>query len=129
MLFFLTAHNHFFIPWQFKEYVLLHPDILTCQAQAPVALCCLIHAQSSAARELFCHLYVESSFCMQAVCFLLWGANQSLPCTGCVLPPAGVHHTQLRFNSQNKVAENRLFQFIQIEIWWICISSQNNPEI
>lgn len=29
----------------------------------------------------------------------------------------------------HKVAENRLFQFIHTEIGWICISSQNNPEI
>lgn len=31
--------------------------------------------------------------------------------------------------SQNKVAENRLFQFIYTEMGWICISSQNNHEI
>lgn len=31
--------------------------------------------------------------------------------------------------TQNKVAENRLFQFIYTEMGWICISSPNNPEI
>lgn len=31
--------------------------------------------------------------------------------------------------TQNKVAENRLLQFIHTEMGRICISSQNNPEI
>lgn len=54
---------------------------------------------------------------------------QPRQCTGHLLPPAGVHLLLFNFYSQNKVAENRLFQFIHTEIGWICISSQNNPEI
>lgn len=67
-----TVQHHLFLSWLFKcslSYVVVvvggwGGGLYTCQAQAPLAQCCLIHAQSRAARELFCHLYVESSFCV-----------------------------------------------------------------
>lgn len=57
------------------------------------------------------------------------GLSRTERCTGHVLPPAGVSHLLFYDCIQNKVTENRLFQFIHTEIGWICISSQNNPEI
>ena len=75
----------------------------------------------------------RAAFVCQTSRFFLWErANcscQPRQCTGHLLPPAGVRLLLFNFHSQNKVAENRLFQFIHTEIGWICISSQNNPEI
>lgn len=64
VFFFLTVRSICYPHWLFKEYTPLWRDLCTCQAQAPLALCCLIHAQSPAGWELFCHLYVESWFCV-----------------------------------------------------------------
>lgn len=53
-------------------------DLSTCQTLAPVALCCLIHAQSCAVLELFCHLYVENSFCVPDLLVFTLGIGLTL---------------------------------------------------
>lgn len=47
--FFYHAESFVILHGCFKGYVPLQGDLHTCQVQAPVALCCLIHAQSLAA--------------------------------------------------------------------------------
>lgn len=84
-------------------------------------------------RTVLSSLCGEQLFCARPLGFSYGNgpncSSQPQQCTGHLLPPAGVYPLLFNFCSKNKVAENRLSQFIHTEIGWICISSQNNPEI
>lgn len=71
----------------------------------------------------------RSAFVYQNLLVFPRGTSWTMQCIGQLLPPSGVDLILFNFHIQNKVAENRLFLFIHTEMGWICISSQNNPEI
>ena len=72
---------------------------------------------------------ILSRLCEDQLLVFPMGMSWTMQCTGHLLPPAGADFILFNFHIQSKVAENRLFLFIHTEIGWICISSQNNPEI
>lgn len=86
------------------------------------------YSESCNLRTILLSLCGEQLLFARPLCFPV-GSSPTERCTGHALPPAGVSTLLFYVCIQNKVTENRLFQFIHAAIGWICISSQNNPEI
>lgn len=130
---FVMVQNYFLIPLLFKN------DIFLVKTYTRVRLSPLWPSgvsykprglQPGNCSVIF--MWRSASVC-QTSRFILWDQFRtilaSLGIAQGAYCPLLEHRTYCFVLIQNKVAENRLFQFIHTKMGWICISSQNNPEI